>query len=77
MKNNDKKNTLEKYYRIKVYIECAFLFLLNYKTKYTFQTPTVNNEIYKTHKSTTFDFNIKIVIVIATQYKMQGPLFWL
>ena len=81
MRNNDnkknKKKTLEKYYRIKVYIECVFLFLLNYKTKYTYQTPTVNNEIYKTHKSTMFDFNIQIVIIIATQYKMLGPLFWL
>ena len=81
MRNNDNKKklkkTLEKYYRIKVYIECVFLFLLNYKTKYTYQTSTVNNEIYKTHKSTMFDFNIQIVIVIATQYKMLGPLFWL
>ena len=80
MRNNyikKKKKTLEKYYRIKVYIECVFLFLLNYKTKYTSQTPTVNNEIYKTHKSTTFDFNIQIVIVIVTQYKMQGPLLCL
>ena len=69
---------LDRYhYRIKVYIECVFLFLLNYKTKYTSQTPTVNNEIYKTHKSTTFDFNIQIVIVIVTQYKMQGPLLCL
>ena len=73
----NKNKTLEKYYRIKVYIECVFLFLLNYKTKYTYQTPTVNNEIYKTHKSTTSDFNIQIVIVIVTQYKMQGPLLCL
>ena len=60
--------TLEEYYyRIKVEIECVFLFFLNSKTKYTFQTPTINHIIYKIHESTTSDFNIKIVIVVATQ----------
>ena len=50
-----------------------------FKTKYTFQTPTINHIyiIYKTHKSITSDFNIKIVIAIVTQYKMQVPLPWL
>ena len=57
---------MKEYYRIKVYIEYVFLFLLNYKTKYTSQTPTVNNIIYKTHKYTTSNFNIKIVIIIVT-----------
>ena len=64
-------------YRIKIDIKCVFLFLLNSKTKYTPQTPTNNHIIYKTHKSTTFDLNIKIVIFIVTQYKMQAPLPWL
>ena len=74
-----KKITLKEYYRIKVDIECVFLFLLNSKTKYTFQTPTVNHIyiIYKAHKSTTFDLNIKIIITVVTQYKMQAPLPWL
>ena len=49
-----KKKTLEEYYRIKVDIECVFLFLLNSKTKYTSQKPMVNHIIYKTHKSTNF-----------------------
>ena len=66
-----KKKTLEIYYRIKVDIECVFLFLLNTKTKYTFQTSIVNYIIYKTHKSTTSNFDIKIVIAIVTQYKVQ------
>ena len=61
-----KKKTLEKNYRIKVDIECVFLFLLNTKTKYIFQTPTVNHITYKTHKSTTSNFNIKIVIAVVT-----------
>ena len=72
-----KKKTVEEYYRIKVDIECDFLFLLNSKTKYISQTPTVNYIIYKTHKSITSDLNIKIIIVIVTQYKMQVPLPWL
>ena len=76
-----KKKTLEKNYRIKVDIECVFLFLLNtktkYKTKYTFQTPIVNHITYKTHKRTTSNFNIKIVIAIVTQYEMQVLLPWL
>ena len=72
-----KKKTLEEYYKIKD-IECVFLFLFNSKiTKYTSQTPTVNHIIYKTHKFTTFNFNIKIVIAIVIQYKMQAPLPWL
>ena len=77
MRNLKKKKTLEENYRIKVYIECVFLFFLNSKTKYTFQTLTINHIIYKTHKSTTSDLNIKIVIAIITQYKMQVPLPWL
>jgi len=72
-----KKKTLEEYYKIKVDIECVFLFLFNSKTKYTSQTPTINHIIYKTHKFTTFNLNIKIVIAIVTQYKMQAPLPWL
>ena len=69
-----RKKTLEKNYRIKFDIECVFFFLLNSKTKYTSQTPTVNDIIYKIHKFTTFDLDIKIVIVIVTQYKMQALL---
>ena len=65
-----KKTILEEYYRIKIDIECAFFFLLNSKTKYTFQTPTVNYIIYKIYKSTTFDLNMKIVIAIVTLYKL-------
>ena len=55
---------------MKVDIECVFLFLLNSKTKYISQTPIVNHIIYKTHKYTMFDLNIKIVIPVVTQYKM-------
>ena len=62
-----KKKTMEKYYRIKVDKECIFLFLLNTKNKYTSQTPIVNHIIYITHKSTTSDLNIKIIIVVVTQ----------
>ena len=69
-----KKKTLEKYYRIKVDIECVYLFLLNSKTKYTCQTLIVNHIICKTHKFTTSNLNIKILIVVVTQYKMQAPL---
>ena len=72
-----KKKTLEEYYRIKVDSKCVFLFLLNYKTKYASQTPTVNHIIYKTHKSTTSDLIMKIIIAVVTQYKMQAPLPWL
>ena len=43
-----KKKTLEENYKIKVDIECVFLFLLNTKIEYTFQTPIVNHIIYKT-----------------------------
>ena len=62
--------TLKKNYRIKVDIKCVFLFILNSKTKYTSQTPMVNHIIYKTHKFTTSNFDIKIVITVVTQYKM-------
>ena len=65
-----KKTILEEYYRIKIDIECAFFFLLNSKTKYTFQTPTVNYIIYKIYKFTTFNLNMKIVIAIVTLYKL-------
>ena len=58
-----KKKTFEEYCRIKVEIEFFFLFLLNSKTKYTFQTLTINHIIYKNHKSTMFNLNIKIIIV--------------
>ena len=68
---------MEEYYRIKVDIESVFLFLLNFKTKYISQTPTVNHIIYKTHKSTTSDLIMKIIIAVVTQYKMQAPLPWL
>ena len=47
------------------------------KKKYIFQTPTVNYIIYKTHKSTASDLNIKIIIIVVIQYKMQAPLPWL
>ena len=65
-----KKTILEEYYAIKIDIECAFFFLLNSKTKYTFQTPTVNYIIYKIYKFTTFNLNMKIVIAIVTLYKL-------
>ena len=65
-----KKTILEEYYTIKIDIECAFFFLLNSKTKYTFQTPTVNYIIYKIYKFTTFNLNMKIVIAIVTLYKL-------
>ena len=47
--------TLEEYFRIKIDIKCAFLFLLNFKTNYISQTPAINHTIYKTHKSIMFD----------------------
>ena len=78
---NNKNTTLEEYCRIKVDIECVFLFLLNFKTKYTYGFPTstsqiviVNHGLLKTLKSTPFNLNIKIVIAIVTQYKMQIPV---
>ena len=82
MKKKKKKKTtttttLEEYCRIKVDIKCVFLFLLNSKTKDTFQTSTINHILYKTHKSTTFDLNIKIVIVVVSQYKMHVRFPWL
>jgi len=58
---------LDEYYRIKVDVKCVILFLLNSKTKYTSQTSTINHIIYKTYKSTTFDYNIKITIAVVTQ----------
>ena len=57
---------LEEYCKIEIDIECIFLFLLTSKTKYIFQTLTVNYIIYKTHKSTTSNLNIKIVIPVVT-----------
>ena len=68
---------MEEYYTIKFDIECVFFFLLNSKTKYISQTPTVDHIIYKTHKSTKSDLNMKIVIAVDTQYKMQSLLPWL
>ena len=62
-----KKKTLDECYRIKVDIKCVILFLLNSKTKYISQTPTINHIIYKTHKFTTSDLDIKIVIAVVTQ----------
>ena len=67
-----KKITLEEYYRIKVDIEYVFLFFLNSKIKYASQTLTINHIIYKTHKSTISNFNIKVIIVVVTQYKMHA-----
>ena len=58
------KTTLEEYCRIKVDIECVFLFFLNSKIIYTSQTSIVYHIIYKTYKYTTYDLNIKIVIVM-------------
>ena len=62
-----KKKTLYECYKIKVDIKCVILFLLNSKTKYISQTPTINHIIYKTHKFTTSDLDIKIVIAVVTQ----------
>ena len=73
--NQLKKKTLEEYYEIKVDIKCVFLFFLNSKTKYTSQTPIVNHIIYKTYKSTIFDYNIKIVIAFALNIKCKPPFF--
>ena len=73
----EKKKILDEYCRIKINIECVFLFLLNSKTKYILQTPIVNHIIYETHKSITFDLNIKIIITVIIQYKTQAPLPWL
>ena len=74
MRKKNWRNIIEK-----VDIECVFFFLLNSKTKYIFQTPTMNHIyiIYKAHKFTTSNLNIKIVIAVVTQYKMQAPLPWL
>ena len=43
IRNEGKKTILDEYCRIKINIECVFLFLLNSKTKYTSQTPMVNH----------------------------------
>ena len=80
MRNKIKKKTLEEYYKIKADIKFVFLFLHNSKTKYTSKTLALNHIIYKrnkTHKSTTSYLNIKLVIVIVTQYKMLAPLLCL
>ena len=55
----NKKITLEEYCKIKVDIEYVFFFFLNPKKKYTFQTPKINYNLYKTHKSTTSDLTSK------------------
>ena len=68
---------MEEYYTIKFDIECVFFFLLNSKTKYIYQTPTVGHIIYKTHKSTKPNLNMKIKIAVVTRYKMQSLLLWL
>ena len=47
-KNTTTTTTLEEYFRIKVDIECVFLFLLNFKTNYISQTRIANHIIYKT-----------------------------
>ena len=51
----------------------SFSFSVILKKKYIFQTLTVNYIIYKTHKSTTSNLNIKIIIIVVIQYKMQAP----
>ena len=68
----NKKKTLEEYCKIKVDIKCVFFFPLNSKTTYTSQTLTINHGLYKTHKFTIFNLNIKIIIIVVTQYKMQA-----
>ena len=70
---NKNKTTLEEYYRIKVDVECVFLYLLNSKTKYITQTPTVNHIIYKIDKSTTSNLNIKIVMSLSLNIKCKLP----
>ena len=72
-----RKKKLDEHYRIKFDIECFFFFLLNSKTKYIYQTPTVGHIIYKTHKSTKPNLNMKIKIAVVTRYKMQSLLLWL
>ena len=64
------KTILEEYCRIKIDIECVFLFLFNSKTTCTSKTSIINHILYKTNKLTTADLNIKIVIAAVTQYKM-------
>ena len=65
---------LEEYCRIKVDIECVFLFLFNSKTTCTSQISIINHMLYKTHKLTMADLNIKIVIAAVTQYKILPQL---
>ena len=55
----NKKITLEEYCKIKVDIEYVFFLFPKSKTKYTFQTPKINYNLYKTHKSTTSDLTSK------------------
>ena len=72
MRGKKKKKTLEEYCRIKVDTECVSHFLLISKAKYTSQTLTINHNLYKIHKSTTSNLNIKIVIALLLNiYKMQ------
>ena len=65
---------MEEYYKVKVDVEYVFLYLLNSKTKYTSQTPTVNHTIYKIDKTTTPNLNIKIVMLLSFNLKCK-PLF--
>ena len=65
---------------------CSFLFLYpfvlagsldgigqtSYWTILLTEDFSIINSLYKTHKSTTFNLNIKIVIIVVTQYKMQA-----
>ena len=51
----------------------SFSLSSNSKTEYKSQTPTINYIIYKTHKSTMFDLDIKIVIAVVTQCKKCKP----
>ena len=68
-----KKKTLEEYCRIKVDTECVSHFLLISKAKYTSQILTINHNLYKIHKSTTSNLNIKTVIALSLNiYKMKA-----
>ena len=60
---------MEKYCKIKVDIEGIFLFFLNSKKNTHLKHP---QSIISFAKSTISDLNIKIVIAIVTQYKMQA-----
>ena len=72
-KQKQNETTLEEYHRIKVDVECVFLYLLNSKTKYISQTPTINHIIYKIDKSTTSNLNIKIVMSLSLNIKCKLP----